>query len=94
MTVALATNMSRHVTLAVLLCLIAAIGLLFFQVIRPFVVAIFVSIVLAVLFAPIHRWLSERLGGRNRIAAALTTTLVLLLVLLPIGFTLLMAGTW
>ncbi len=85
--------MSRRVTVVALLSLIAAIGLLFFQVIRPFVVAIFVSIVLAVLFTPLHRWLTDRLNGHNRIAAAFTTTCVVLLVLLPIGFTLLMAGT-
>lgn len=85
--------MSARISVIVLLCLIASIGLLFFQVIRPFVVAIFVAIVLAVLFTPAHRWLSNRLHGHSRIAAAITTAFVLLLVLLPIGSTLLMAGT-
>jgi len=85
--------LSRKVSAWFVLAIIAAIGLLFFQVIRPFIVAIFVSLVLAVLFNPVHRWLTDRLGGRRRIAAGVTTALVLLLVLMPIGFTLLMAGS-
>ncbi len=87
------TPLPRDVSAWLLLALIAAIGLLFVQVIRPFVVAIFVSIVLAVLFTPLHQWLAVRIGGRPRIAAAVITILVLLLVLLPIGATLVMAGT-
>lgn len=85
--------LSGKVSAWLVLVLIAAIGLLFFQVIRPFLVAIFVSLVLAVLFNPVHRRLTAAIGGRQRLAAALTTALVLLLVLLPIGFTLMMAGS-
>ncbi|WP_182868024.1 AI-2E family transporter [Rhodopirellula sp. JC639] len=71
----------------------ACFGLLFFRVIQPFILAIFIALVLAVLFAPLHQWLTDRTAGHDRIAAGLTTVLVIVAVMLPIGVTLMMAGT-
>ena len=85
--------MTRNLSFWFLILLVAGIGILFFQVIRPFVLTIFVAIILAVLFHPTHQWISNRLYGRNRVAAFLTTLIALLLVLLPISLTLLMAGS-
>ncbi|QDV45573.1 putative inner membrane protein [Stieleria neptunia] len=85
--------MPRHLSFWLLIGTVALSGLLFFHVIKPFLVAIFVALVLTVLFAPLHRWLTDRLAGHIRIAAGATTLLVVVAVLLPIGVTLLMAGT-
>ncbi|QEG43162.1 AI-2E family transporter [Roseimaritima ulvae] len=85
--------MPRHFSFWLLVGFVAAIGFLFFHIIKPFIVAIFIAIVLAVLFTPVHRWVADRLAGHDRIAAGITTALVMLLILLPIGTTLLMAGT-
>ncbi|QDV13360.1 putative inner membrane protein [Rosistilla oblonga] len=84
--------MPRHFSFWLLVGLIGLFGLLFFHVIKPFVLAIFVAIVLTVLFAPLHQALTGFLSGHNRIAAGVTTGLVMVVVLLPIGVTLLMAG--
>ncbi len=85
--------MSYRLSLLILIVLILAIGVLFFQVIQPFVLAIFVAIVLAVLFNPLHHWLTRQFAGHDRVAALVTTLLVLLLVLLPVSATVLMAGS-
>ena len=85
--------MPRNLSFWLLIALVAALGVLLFQVVKSFVLTIFIAIILAVLFTPTHEWLTHRFNGRERIAALVTTLLVLLLVLLPIGFTLLMAGT-
>jgi predicted PurR-regulated permease PerM len=85
--------MARNLSFRFLLLIVAGIGILFFQVIQPFVLSIFVAIILAVLFHPTHLWIQNRLSGRNRLAALLTTSIAILLVLLPISITLLMAGS-
>ncbi|MDV6029283.1 MAG: AI-2E family transporter [Phycisphaera sp. RhM] len=85
--------MPRNLSFWLLIVSVALFGLLFFHVIKPFIVAIFVALVLTVLFAPLHRWLTERFAGHTRIAAGATTLLVVTAVLLPIGVTFLMAGT-
>ena len=89
----LKSTMPRQLSFWILLALIIAVGVFFWQVIRPFMLAIFMALVLAVLFSPMHQWLTRRLGSRHRIAAACSTLIVLLLVMLPISFTMLMAGT-
>ena len=84
--------MTDRRSLIALLGLIAAVGLLFFHIIQPFLLVVFGAVVLAVLFQPMHQWFTVELGERPRIAALLTTSLVLLLLVLPIGFTLVMAA--
>ncbi|QEF97616.1 putative inner membrane protein [Stieleria maiorica] len=71
----------------------AFVGMLFFRVVQPFILAIFIALVLTVLFAPLHQWLTDRIAGHDRIAAGLTAVLVTVAVLLPICVTLIMAGT-
>ncbi|WP_345327215.1 hypothetical protein [Novipirellula rosea] len=73
--------------------MIVAVEVFFWQVIRPFMLAIFIAIVLAILVLPMHQWLTSRLGCRQRLAAVCTTLFVLFLAMLPISFTMLMAGT-
>jgi predicted PurR-regulated permease PerM len=65
---------------------IAALGLLVYAcviLLLPFVSIIVWSIVLAVALHPVFKWISFRLGGRPRLAAALVTLLSLMFVIGP-----------
>ncbi len=77
--------MSRLISFAVLIAIIIVIGLLFYKVLIGFFVPVFLAAVLVVVFRPLHHWVLERCGQREQIAAAVTTFLILLLMLLPIG---------
>ena len=54
-----------------------------FLLIRPFISIVIWSSVLAVALYPAFEWTSHRLGGRRRLAAALITTLSLLIIIGP-----------
>jgi predicted PurR-regulated permease PerM len=84
--------MSQHLSFYALLALVVAISILFYRVVEPFVVVLFIAAVLAVLFRPFAQRLTTALKGRNRIAAAITTACVVFLLVLPIGAILIMAG--
>ncbi len=84
--------MSKQLSLYSLIALLLLIGILFYRVVEPFLVILFVSVVLAVLVEPIKKWIKDKLNGRRRVAAAITTTLVLLVFILPICAVLLLAG--
>ncbi|QEG36950.1 AI-2E family transporter [Bythopirellula goksoeyrii] len=84
--------MSRQLSLYLLLATVLLIGVLFYQVIEPFVFSLLFATVLAVLFRPIYEWVVSHLGGHERLAAIVTSLGILLLILLPIGGALLMAG--
>src|SRR5687768_12379449 len=75
--------MPRIASFIVLVAILLLIGGLFFQVIAGFLLPIFLALVLVVIFRPLYLRTTERLRGRNRIAAALTTLAILLIVLLP-----------
>ncbi len=65
----------------------AVVGLLSYAVMSPYLSAIFLAAVLAVLFAPVHRWLRRRLGNNKKNTAAfLMVLLVLCVILLPLVF--------
>jgi predicted PurR-regulated permease PerM len=65
------------------LAIVLLVGAVFFQVMAAFLVPMFLACVLLVIFQPLHRWVLDRIPGRKRIAALLTTILILLVVLLP-----------
>ena len=77
------TKMARAISLGVLLVLVVVIGILSFEVMATFMLPLFLAVMLAVLFQPIQVALTRKLKNRRRLAAGLTTTLVLLSVLLP-----------
>ncbi len=77
--------MPRVISFIVLLAILLLIGAMFFKVIVPFVVPLFLASVLVVVFQPLHQWLIKCLPGRLRITALLTTLLILLVVLLPMA---------
>lgn len=76
--------MPRVVSFIVLLAIVLLIGSMFFQVMVQFIVPLFLAAVLVVIFKPLHLWVVEKCGYRVRIGAALTTLLIVLIVLLPI----------
>jgi len=84
--------LSRTLSLIVLAATVVAIGLLFFQVVQPFIFPIFFAGVLAVLFHPLFVWTRDKWVGHNHLAAALVTVGVLAVVLLPLGAVLSLAG--
>lgn len=77
--------MSRMISFWILVGIIAVIGFLFYQVMLPFVLPLFLAAVLVVMFRPVHRWFLVKCKGRPRLAASLTTAAVMLIVLAPAG---------
>lgn len=84
--------MSRKLSLLILFGTVVAIGVLFFNVIRPFIFPLFFAGVLAVLFRPFFGWVKRICRGRGRLAAAVTTLAIIAMVLLPLGGMLTLAG--
>lgn len=77
--------MSRLISFAVLIAIIIIIGLLFYKVLIGFFIPVFLAAVLVVVFRPAHRWVLEKTGHRDQLAAALTTGLIVLTMFLPIA---------
>jgi len=76
--------MSRMVSFFVLIAIIVVIGFMFFRVMAPFLLPLFLAALLVVIFHPVHQRIVDYCQGRQRLASALTTLLVLLIVLLPL----------
>jgi predicted PurR-regulated permease PerM len=79
-------SVSRIVTLVILTVLVVALGFLFVQVMSGFLLPLFLAVLLTILFHPVHLAIARRLHGHERIAAGVTTLLILLIVLAPIVF--------
>ncbi|MCA9116124.1 MAG: AI-2E family transporter [Planctomycetaceae bacterium] len=84
--------MSERISLWTLVAVAAAVGLLFFQVIRPFLIPVLFATVLAILVRPLCEQLAGALNGQRRIAAGITAVVVILLVLLPISVAVFIVG--
>lgn len=77
--------MSRLVSFLVLLAVIAVLAFWSYRVISGFLLPLFLAALLVVIFRPWHRWFLVRCRGNVRLAAALTTAAVIIVVLLPAG---------
>ena len=84
--------MARYISFAVLITIIVFIGALFYKVMIGFFVPVFLAVVLVVVFRPLHRWVCAKVGDREHLAAGMTTTLIVLIVLLPAALVLSMAA--
>lgn len=84
--------MARYISFAVLLGIIVVIGALFYKVMIGFFIPVFLAAVLVVVFRPLHRWVCSKVGERDHVSAGITTTLIVLIVLLPAGLVLTMAA--
>lgn len=76
--------MNRIVSLAVLLVLIVLLGGMFYQVISPFLLPLFVAAVLAVVCQPIQNYFLRITHGRRSVSAGLTTSVVTCIVVVPL----------
>ncbi len=85
--------MSRMVSFIVLVAIIVVIGFLFYRVMAPFLLPMFLAALLVVLFHPLHRWIELKCGGRQKLAAVITTAGVLLVVLVPLLATVILAAS-
>jgi predicted PurR-regulated permease PerM len=86
-------SMQRTISLVILVVLVVLLAILFYQVMIGFLLPLFLAVLLAILFQPLHRWMIRLFGGYDRLAAAITTVLILLIVLVPLAFVLLQAAT-
>ena len=77
-------SLSRIISVIMLIIGTLAVGALFYRVMAVFFVPLFLAAALVVIFRPIHQWFLDRLGNRRRIAAGATTSMILVIVLLPI----------
>ncbi len=77
--------MPRVVSFIVLLAVVILIGAMFFQVMVQFIVPLFLAAVLVVIFKPLHVWVMDHFENKPRVSAAVTTFLIVLIVLLPLG---------
>ena len=66
-----------------LLALLALMAVALVAVLVPFYGTLLWALIIALLFAPLQRWLLPRVGGRRSVAALLTMLVVLLIVVLP-----------
>lgn len=69
---------------SVIILVLAVISLLFYQVVKPFLLSIFIAALFAALFTPLYRWFLNRVGGRPALASLLTLLLVLFFVFVPL----------
>lgn len=75
--------MSRWISLIVLLAIIIITAGLLYRVMAGFLLPLFLAAVLAVIFRPVHSWVLERTKNRDYLAAGITTSSILLVVLVP-----------
>src|SRR6186713_323666 len=80
-----ALTVARVVSFLVLVGILIVIATIFFRVMATFLVPLFLAALLGVVVQPLHRWTLEKCRGYRHVAAGITTGLVLLIVLLPIG---------
>lgn len=75
---------SRFITLGVLLACIVLLGGMFYQVIAPFLLPLFLAAILSILNQPLYLRILPRTGNRATLAAGLTTALVMLMLVTPL----------
>jgi predicted PurR-regulated permease PerM len=76
----------RVISLIVLLAIILLVGTVFFQVMAQFIVPLFMACVLLVVFYPLHVRVLQRLPRYPRLAALITTVLIILGICLPLAW--------
>ena len=71
------------IDIAIRIGVIALLIVLCFQILRPFISLVIWGAILAIAFYPVCRRLRGVLGGRNKLAAAIITVVMLLAIILP-----------
>ncbi len=78
--------MTRIVTFVILAVILLGVALLFFQLMADFLLPLFISLLLTIIFGPLHRKLTAKFNGRVRLAALAMTIVVTACVLAPAFF--------
>ena len=78
-------TVARAVSFLMLVGILVVIAIVFFRVMAGFLVPLFLAALMGVVVQPMYRWTLARCRGYRYLAAGITTTLVLVIVLLPIG---------
>lgn len=76
---------ARVVTLSVLLAGILLLGGIFYQVIAPFLLPMFLAAILAILCRPYYMRLLPRVWNRRELAAGVTTGIITLILVTPLA---------
>jgi predicted PurR-regulated permease PerM len=69
------------------LALLILVSLAFFWVLQPFFGPIFWAVAITIIFAPVQDWLNRKMPGRRNLNAALTLLTCLIVVVIPVIFT-------
>jgi predicted PurR-regulated permease PerM len=85
--------MQRAISLAILVILVVLLAILFYQVMIGFLLPLFLAALLAILFQPLYKRIVHWFHGHDRLAAGVTTTVILLIVLAPLAFIVLRAAS-
>ena len=70
---------------SVLLALVLLISALFLDMIRQFLMPMFMAGIFSAIVSPAHRWLTARIGGRENLASVLVIVGIVVLVLVPLS---------
>jgi len=70
---------------SVLLVLVLLISALFLDMIRQFLMPMFMAGIFSAIVSPAHRWLTARIGGRENLASILVVVGIVVLVLAPLS---------
>jgi predicted PurR-regulated permease PerM len=68
---------------SVLLALVLLISALFLDMIRQFLMPMFMAGIFSAILSPVHRWLTAKIGGREDLASILVIIGIVVLVLAP-----------
>ena len=74
----------QHESALFIYLLLLAVSIALCFVLAPFFSTVLWSAILALIFQPVQRWLVARLGGHRNLAAIITLTICLLIVILPL----------
>ena len=83
----------RIVNRAVLILIVVIISLLFLKLMQPFLQSIFIAALFAALFNPFYQKILHRVGERRVLASALTISIVLFFIVVPLGLLLAVVTT-
>ncbi len=70
---------------SVLLALVLLISALFLDMIRQFLMPMFMAGIFSAIVSPAHRWLTAKIGGRENLASVLVIVGIVVLVLVPLS---------
>ena len=76
----------RTVQISSFFLLLAVVAVISALIVQPYLSAIILAVVLSVVFWPVHRDITTKLGGRDTLSALISTVLVVLVIILPLVF--------